>query len=76
VLWEKVAGVEAQYVPGLTKKGADDEANLVMLAIVVGGERVRVPKEIEALGAFRDELKRKVGAPWRVTVIADLTQRG
>jgi hypothetical protein len=76
VLWEKVSGVEAQYVPGMTRKGAADEANLVMLAIVVAGVRVRVPKEIEELGAFRDELKRKVGAPWRTTVIADLTQRG
>lgn len=76
VPWDEIRSIEGQYVPGALKRGTADEANLTMVIVDAQSGRVALPKELEGFADLRKEISDHTSAPWRSTLIANLTERG
>ncbi len=75
VSWDDVSSVEAQYVPGMNRRGAGDERNLVGVTVMFPGGAVTFPKELRGFAAVVAEVRRRVKGPWRSVTIASLMHR-
>jgi hypothetical protein len=76
MLWADVAHIEARYVPGLRKRGAADEGNLVAVVITSKrGVHVHLPRELAEFRDIVSRLKKHSDAPVENVVVANVMQR-
>jgi hypothetical protein len=76
LMWDDVASITGQYVPGVRGNGAEDEGNLVALIVACEGRRVVLPKELDRFSSVVEDVRSRVQAPYQKTVIANLMNRG
>lgn len=57
IAWEDVTSIQAQYVPGMRKKGVADEGNLVALIVAFPQGQVTLPKDLHGFHGLVAELK-------------------
>jgi hypothetical protein len=72
--WADVKAVEAQYVPGALRRGANDEGNLVALVITGRTGTFTVPKELSEFRTIVAKLRDHTGE-WSKVTIANLLHR-
>jgi hypothetical protein len=76
IAWEDVGRIQAQYVPGVKKKGLADEGNLVTVILTSPQAQVSLPHELHDFPGLVAELKRRSDAPWERVLIKTLMHRG
>ncbi len=76
IAWEDVTAIQAQYVPGASKKGLADEGNLVNLLVTFRQGQVSLPHDLHDFPGLVAEMKRRIDAPWQRVLIATLVHRG
>lgn len=75
-IWSEVIAIESRYVPGLRKKGMNDEGNLVSASVLTRAhEPVKLPRELGELAGLLRVISERSGAPVNKVLIDNLTQR-
>lgn len=76
--WSDIVAIEARYVPGLRKRGTNDERNVVAAWVLTRGqEPVKLPRELglRELAALLALIAERSGAPVNKVLVANLMQR-
>lgn len=76
VKWADVMTLEARYVPGLRKRGVEDEGNCVSFLVQsLKGPLLELPKELESFAELRVLIEARSSRSARRVLIQNLTQR-
>ena len=78
ITWSDIVAIEARYVPGLRKRGTNDERNVVAAWVLTRGqEPVKLPRELglRELAALLALIAERSGAPVNKVLVANLMQR-